>query len=81
MLSLQEVVHRYTSLAPSFGEPVPLSAFNLTPEETSSLFTSLDEDYHISRYLHFSRGTGTRYMIEGEEVTHIRIDPGISSLL
>jgi hypothetical protein len=81
MLSLKEVVDLYTSLAPSFGEPVALSAFNLSPEKTSRLFTALDEDYHISRYLHFSCSTGSRYAIDGEEVTHISIDPAISSLL
>ncbi len=81
MLSLKEVVERYSSLAQSFGEPVALSAFNLAPEETSRLFTALDEDYHISRYLHFSCVTGGRYAIDGEEVTHLSIDPAISTLL
>ena len=81
MLSLKEVVERYTLLAQSFGELVALSAFNLTAEETSRLFTALDEDYHISRYLHFSCGTGVRYTIDGEEVTHVSIDSAISTLL
>jgi hypothetical protein len=81
MLSLKEVVERYTLLAQSFGEFVALSAFNLTAEETSRLFTALDEDYHISRYLHFSCGTGVRYTIDGEEVTHVSIDSAISTLL
>jgi hypothetical protein len=81
MLSLREVVERYNALAPSPGEPVALSAFHLPADETSRLFTTLDEDYHISRYLHFSCGTGERYTIDGEEATHVSIDPAISSLL
>jgi hypothetical protein len=81
MLSLKEVVERYRSLAQSAGEPVALSAFHLGVDETSRLFTALDEDYHISRYLHFSCGSGGRYTIDGEEVTHVSIDLAISSLL
>jgi len=80
MLSLKEIVDRYNSLAQRSGGPVPLSAFNLSAEETSRLFTTLDEDYHISRFLHFSCAAGERYSIAGEPVTHVRIDPAISSL-
>lgn len=81
MLTLREVVDRYASLAKLFGEPVALSAFQLPPEETSRLFTSLDEDYHISRFLHFSAGAGQKYVIDGEAVTHVVIDAGVSSIL
>ena len=81
MLTLKEVADRYASLAKSFGEPVALSAFKLVPDETSRLFTALDEDYHISRFLHFSLGAGQSYVIGGEAVTHVAIDAGISSLL
>lgn len=81
MLSLKEVVDRYSALAKTSSEPVALSAFGLSDDETSRLFTGLDEDYHISRYLHFSLATGQSYSIDGEEVTHVAIDPGIVSLL
>jgi len=81
MLTLKEMVDRYTSLAKSFGEPVALSAFQLSSEETSHLFNALDEDYHISRFLHFSLGQGQNYFVDGETVTHVAIDAGISSLL
>jgi hypothetical protein len=80
MLSLREIVDRYSSLATQGGEPVPLEAFALDPEETIKLFTSLDEDYHISRFLHFSSGAGQRYQIGQEQVTHVAVDPAISSL-
>ena len=80
MLSLNEVVDRYTTFAQQSGEPVPLSAFGLTPEETSRLFTTLDEDYHISRFLTFSTDQGPRYGVSGNAVTHIRIAPEVRSL-
>ena len=80
MMSLKEVVDRYHSLAQRSGDPVPLSAFHLSPEETSRLFTYLDEDYHISRFLHFSCASGERYSIAGERITHVAIDPAIASL-
>jgi hypothetical protein len=81
MLSLKEVVDRYQALAGSTGASVLLSAFGLSPQETSRLFSALDEDYHISRFLHFSCAKGQRYHVAGEDVTHVSIDPGISSLL
>lgn len=81
MLTLKEVVDRYASLAKSFGEPVALSAFQIAPEETSRLFTALDEDYHISRFLHFSHRAGQSYLIDGEAATHVAIDAGVSSVL
>ena len=81
MLSLKEVLDRYNSHAQKSGDPVPLSAFGLSPEETSRLFTALDEDYHISRFLHYSCGSGERYAIAGETASHVALDPAIASLL
>jgi len=81
MLSLREVVERYRAAAPDFGAPVALSVFALSKEETEKLFDGLDEDYHISRFLHFSDGQGTRYWVSGSEVTHVAIDGEIQSLL
>ena len=81
MLSLKEVVDRYFSLAKQTGEPVPLEAFVLNPEETIKLFTSLDEDYHISRFVKFSFGNGRLYLISGNPSTHVRIDAAIRELL
>jgi len=81
MLSLKEVVDRYSSLAKQLGDPVPLEAFNLDPEETIKLFTSLDEDYHISRFVNFSFDHGRLYLISGNPSTHISIDAAIRDLL
>jgi hypothetical protein len=81
MLSLKEVVERYSSLAKQWGEPVALEAFALDPEETIKLFTSLDEDYHISRFVNFSLDHGRLYLISGNPSTHIQIDTAIRDLL
>jgi hypothetical protein len=81
MISLREVVERYATLAKSFGDPVTLSAFGLSAEETKNLFASFDEDYHISRFLHFSLDDGETYLISQEKVTHVAIDPAIYSIL
>ncbi len=81
MLSLREVLDRYLAIAGKFGEPVALSAFQLSPAEIQALFNVLDEDYHLSRFLHFSRAEGASYVISGARVTHVSIDSGIQSML
>jgi len=81
MLSLREVVDRYLSVAGKFGGPVALSAFQLSPAELQALFNILDEDYHLSRFLHFSHVEGEAYVISGARVTHLSIGPGIQSML
>lgn len=81
MIALKTVVERYSSLAGGTAAPVALEALGLQPDETEKLFCALDEDYHISRHLHFSRAEGRIYRISGEEVTHVAIDPAIASLL
>lgn len=81
MMSLREVVEQYAVLAGGFGQPVALSAFGLDVREAENLFSGFDQDYHISRYLHFSCGDGQRYTISGETITHVAIEEGISSLL
>jgi len=74
-------VERYRKLAGAFGAAVPLSAFGLSPEETARTFSDLDDDYHISRFLSFSKSQGTEYRVGGEDVTHVTISEGVLSLL
>jgi hypothetical protein len=81
MLSLREVVDRYLAVAGKFGQPAALSAFQLSPTEIQALFNVLDEDYLLSRFLHFSSIGGETYVISGARVTHLSIDPGIQSML
>jgi hypothetical protein len=81
MMPLRELVDRYASLAASFGTRVPLSAFALGPAETERIFSAYEEDYHISRFFHFSAENGTRFSINGFPATHVAIDAEIRSIL
>jgi hypothetical protein len=81
MVTLKTLVDRYNGLAKGSSTPVALVDFGLSPSETEKVFNGLDEDYQISRHLHFSKVEGKSYTISGQEVTHLAIDPAISNLL
>jgi hypothetical protein len=81
MLPLRQLVDRYRALAGDFGTPIPLTAFNLSRTETEQLFSSYDEDYHISRFFHFDDLDGMTFTVNGEAVTHVAVDAEIESIL
>ncbi|HEY2352555.1 MAG TPA: hypothetical protein VGH83_08580 [Candidatus Acidoferrum sp.] len=81
MLPLKELVRRYRALASEFGKPVALTAFEFSRADTEKLFSSYDEDYHISRFFHFTDVEGMTFTIDGEPVTHVALDAGIESIL
>jgi hypothetical protein len=81
MMPLRELVDRYLSVAGRFGAPVALSSFALSQSETERLFSGYEEDYHISRFLHFSQDAGTPFSINGFPATHVSIDAEIQSIL
>jgi hypothetical protein len=81
MMPLRELVDRYVSIARGFGNPVPLSSFALSPAETERLFSEYEEDYHISRFLHFSQNAGTQFSINGFPATHVSVDAEVESIL
>lgn len=81
MMPLSELVSRYRALAGEFGKPVALAAFGMGPQETVSLFSSYDEDYHISRFFHFTETGGTLYSINFVPATHVSIDAEIQTIL
>ena len=81
MMNLRELVQRYIALAGGYGSPVALSTFSLPAAETERVFSGYDEDYHISRFLHFSEVEGTRYAIDGIAATHVSIDAEIETIL
>ena len=80
-MSLSELVRHYRSQAGEFGRPVALSAFPLDRTEIEHLFSSYDEDYHISRFFHFSEGDGQKFSINGVSATHVAIDAEIETIL
>jgi hypothetical protein len=80
-MSLSELVRHYRSQAGEFGRPVALSAFPLDHGEIERLFSSYDEDYHISRFFHFTAGDGQKFSINGVSATHVSIDSEIETIL
>lgn len=80
-MSLSELVRYYRSQAGEFGQPVALSAFPLDHAEIERLFSSFDEDYHISRFFHFSEADGQRFSINGIAATHVSLDAEIETIL
>lgn len=80
-MSLSELVRHYRSQAGEFGRPVALSAFPLSTAEIERLFSSYDEDYHISRFFHFTEADGQKFSINGFSATHVAIDAEIETIL
>jgi hypothetical protein len=81
VLSLQQVVAKYQSLAGDFGNPATLSGFGLTKAETEQLFSDYNEDYHISRFFDFTEVEGEKYSINDVPATHLSIDSEVQTIL
>jgi hypothetical protein len=80
-VNLREIVEKYLAIAGGYGRPAVLADFGLDRNQTERVFSAFDEDYHISRYFHFTRSTGTRYTINGFDHTHVSIDADIQNVL
>src|SRR3981081_3508673 len=80
-MNLREVVEKYLAIAGGYGRPAALADFGLDRAQTERVFAAFDEDYHISRYFHFSRATGTAYTINGFDQTHVSLDAEIQNIL
>lgn len=81
-MNLKTIVEHYRELAGGFGQPVALAAFGLDAGELERAFSLLDEDYHISRFFHFTSQPGApAYRINGFDHTHVSIDAEIQTVL
>jgi hypothetical protein len=80
-MSLRELVEKYVAASGGYGKTTSIGSLGLSREETEQVFDILDEDYHISRYFHFSNAVGASYQINGFPQTHISIDAEIQSIL
>lgn len=80
-MSLRELVEKYLAAAGGYGKSVSIAALGFSREETERVFDVLDEDYHISRFFHFSNAAGASYQINGFPQTHIAIDSEIQAIL
>jgi hypothetical protein len=81
-MQLKEVVAKYLALAGSYGKAVPLAEFGLSRDETVRVFSVFDEDYLISRFMHFTNSVGAVYFeINGFPQTHLTIEAEIEKVL
>jgi hypothetical protein len=71
MTPLRDLVELYRAQAGEFGKPVALISFGLSCPETERLFSAYDEDYHISRFFHFSEADGAKFYINGVHDNHV----------
>ena len=78
---LKELVEKYLAAAGDYGKPVALGSLGLSKEEVEDVFSDFDEDYHISRFFHFSSAAGANFQINGFPQTHVAIDPEIQAVL
>jgi hypothetical protein len=80
-MTLRDIVEKYLAIAGGYAFLAPLADFGLERSEVERIFSAFDEDYHISRFLHFSEVSGLAYSINGFNQTHISIDEDIQSIL
>jgi hypothetical protein len=80
-MTLRQIVEKYLAIAGGYAFLAPLADFGLSKSAAESIFSAFDEDYHISRFMHFSQVSGSAYNINGFEQTHISIDADIQSVL
>ena len=83
-MTLREVVDRYRAVAGGFGRPVALAAFGLGRDETEKLFGAFDEDYHISRFFHFTLDPASQveaWSINSFPQSHVSLDAEIETIL
>ena len=81
IMNLAEIVEKYLTIAGGFGFLSALADFGLDREQAERIFGVFDEDYHISRYFHFSEVSGPALTINGFNQTHVTIDEDIQSIL
>jgi hypothetical protein len=80
-IELKEIVEKYLAAAGAYGQRVPLTSLGLSKEEIETVFSAFDEDYHISRFLHFACAAGADFQINGFPQTHVAIDEEVQSIL
>jgi hypothetical protein len=81
-MDLRAIIDRYLELAGDFGRAIPLERFAASRNEIERAFAILDEDYHISRFFHFSSQPGASALrINGFDHTHVSIDAAIQTVL
>lgn len=81
-VELGEIVEKYLAAAGAYGQPVALGSLGFSREDVERVLGIYDEDYHISRYFHFSvQPAAESFNINGFPQSHLTIDSGVESVL
>ena len=84
-MTLSQIVEKYLAIAGGCTFLAPLADFGMERAEVERIFSALDEDYHISRFFHFTLDpalpAGSAYQINGFPQSHISLDPEIETIL
>jgi len=80
-MTLSEAVQKYLAVAGGYGKAAALGKLGPSHEETERSFSLFDEDYHISRFIHFQNESGESFQINGFPQTHVSIDAEIQTIL
>jgi hypothetical protein len=80
-IQLNQLIQKYLAAGGAYGRAVPLASLGLSDKEIEDVFSTFDEDYHISRYFNFQCASGANYQINGFPQTHVSIDGEIQSIL
>jgi hypothetical protein len=84
-MNLGEIVQKYLAAAGAYGKQIPLASLGLAKDGLEGTLGAFDEDYHISRFLHFTcakeSSAPLSYQINGFPQTHISIDSDVQSIL
>ena len=80
-MKLREVVEKYLAVSGGYGKPAAIAALEFPHGESEHVLSLFDEDYHISRFLHFRNDSGESFEINGFPQTHVSIDAEIQTIL
>jgi len=79
--TLQELVTKYLAAAGAYGKAAAIASLGGERAEIERMLSACDEDYQISRFLHFRNAGEDGYNINGFPQTHLVIDSEIQSIL
>jgi len=81
-MQLRVVVEKYLAAGGGYGRRARLADFGWSAAEIERIFGVFDEDYHISRFFHFTNEVGSPYFsVNGFPQTHVSIDAEIQTVL
>ena len=80
-IELKEIVEKYLAAAGGYGKRSRSRRSDYRKKKSRDVFSTFDEDYHISRFFHFACAAGANFQINGFPQTHVSIDAEVQSIL